>query len=180
MWSGETCIGGRGRSQTRCLPPAPRWGYGQTGVYVILPFPKGRTHCGAAWPLSGLLAHCQVCGAASMGSGHERIRQGGSAACTWMGALCYRGLCRCAVGGDLELRSGWRGTVHTRIRGVALSKLVPGGVRISRLGGRAGNGTCQKLCSWRTPAPISVPPAQLLIFKILDFLVLLVVRTCEI
>ena len=53
--SGVTCVGGRGHSQT--------------GVHLIFPSPRGRTHCGVVWPLSGLLAHCQACGAASMGSG---------------------------------------------------------------------------------------------------------------
>ena len=38
-------------------------------MYLILPSPRGRTHCGVVWHLSGLLAHCQACGAASMGSG---------------------------------------------------------------------------------------------------------------
>ena len=55
MLSGVICVGGRGCSQT--------------GVYLIFPSPGGRTHRGAGWPLSGLLAHCQACGAASMGSG---------------------------------------------------------------------------------------------------------------
>ena len=49
--------------------PNPRWGHSQIGVYLILPSPRGRTHCGLVLPLSGLLAHCQACGAALMGSG---------------------------------------------------------------------------------------------------------------
>ena len=69
MLSGVTCVDGRGHSQTRCLSLAQRWGHSQTGVYLIFPSPRGRTHCGVVWPLSGLLAHCQACGAASMGSG---------------------------------------------------------------------------------------------------------------
>ena len=67
--SGVTCVGGWGRSQTQHLYPAHCWGYSQTGVYLIFPPPRGRTHCGVVWPLSGLLAHCQACGAASMGHG---------------------------------------------------------------------------------------------------------------
>ena len=55
MLSGVTCVGGRGHSQT--------------GVCLIFSSPRGRTHCGVAWPLSGLLADCQACGAALMGSG---------------------------------------------------------------------------------------------------------------
>ena len=35
----------------------------------IFSFLRGRTHCGVVWPLSRLLAHCQACGAALMGSG---------------------------------------------------------------------------------------------------------------
>ena len=64
-----TCVGEWGHNQTRCLPPAHCWGHSQTGVYLISPSPRGRTHCGVVWPLSGLLTHCQACGAASMGSG---------------------------------------------------------------------------------------------------------------
>ena len=69
MLFGVTCVGGLGCSHTQCLPPAHHWGHSQTGVYLIFPSPKGRTHCGVVWPLSGLLAHCQACGAALMGSG---------------------------------------------------------------------------------------------------------------
>ena len=47
----------------------PTWGHRQTGVYLIFPSPRDRTHCGVVWPLPGLLAHCQACGAALMGSG---------------------------------------------------------------------------------------------------------------
>ena len=49
--------------------PNPLLGHSQTCVYLTFPSPRGRTHCGMVWPLSGLLAHCQACGAASMGSG---------------------------------------------------------------------------------------------------------------
>ena len=67
--SGVTFVGGRGCSQTPCLPPAHRWGHSQTGVYLIISSLRGRTHCGVLWPLSGLLALCQACGAALTGSG---------------------------------------------------------------------------------------------------------------
>ena len=69
MLSRVTCVGGLGCSHTQCLPPAHHWGHSQTGVYLIFPTPRVRTHCGVVWPLSGLLAHCQACGAALMGSG---------------------------------------------------------------------------------------------------------------
>ena len=69
MLSGESCVGGRGHSQTRCLPPGLRRGHSQTGVYLIFPSSRGRTHCGVVWPLSGLPAYCQACGAGLMGSG---------------------------------------------------------------------------------------------------------------
>ena len=59
----------QGHIQTQCLSPAHRWGHSQAGVYLIFPCPRGRTHCGVVWSLSGLLAHCQACGAASVGSG---------------------------------------------------------------------------------------------------------------
>ena len=42
---------------------------GATVRLVCKPLPRGRTHCGVVWPLSGLLAHCQACGAALMRSG---------------------------------------------------------------------------------------------------------------
>ena len=64
-----TCVGEQGHSRTWCLPPAHCWGHSQTDVYLIFLSPRGRTHCGVLWPLSGLLAHCQACGASSMGYG---------------------------------------------------------------------------------------------------------------
>ena len=103
--SRETCVGGWSHSQTRCLLPAHRWGHSQTGVYLIFPSPRGRTHCGVAWPLSGLLAHCQACGAASMGSGQRHISWGGSARCTGVGGT---GLACFAVSGPL-----WEGPCST-------------------------------------------------------------------
>ena len=95
--SGVTCVGGRGHSQTRCLPSTHRWGHSQTGVYLIFPSPKGRTHRGVMWPLSGLW--CQACGAASMGCGQGRISQGGSARCTGAGRA---GLASFAIGVPLQ------------------------------------------------------------------------------
>ena len=72
-------------------------------VYLIFPSPKGRTHCGVVWPLSGLLAHCQACGAASMGSGISA--RGGSARCTGAGGA---DLVHFAIGGPL-----WEGPCST-------------------------------------------------------------------
>ena len=84
--SGVTCVGGYSRSQTRCLSPATP-GAIQTGVYFIFPSPRGRTHCGVVFPLSGLLPHCQACGAALMGSGQGCISRGGSANSTGAGGV---------------------------------------------------------------------------------------------
>ena len=50
-------------------PQPTTGGHSQTGVYLIFPSPTVRNHCGVVWPLSGLLAHCQACGTASLGSG---------------------------------------------------------------------------------------------------------------
>ena len=82
MLSRVTCVGGWGCSQTQCLSPAHCWGHSQTGVYLIFPSSRGRTHSGVVWPLSELLAHCQACGAASMGSCQGCISRGGSSSCT--------------------------------------------------------------------------------------------------
>ena len=61
-------------------------------VYLIVPSPRGRTHCRVLWPLSGLLAHCQACGAASMGSGVlagwiRKVHRGGRGR---LSSLCLR------------------------------------------------------------------------------------------
>ena len=120
--SGVTCVGGQGRSQTQCLPRAHRWGHNQTGVYLIFPSPRGRTHCGVVWPLSGLLAHFQAYGAASMGSSQGCIRLGGSTRCTGVGGA---GLARFAVGGLLWEGSLFRGTpVYTWLQRVCSSLLA--------------------------------------------------------
>ena len=58
---------GRAQSDPMCAPSPPLGP--QTGVYIIFLSPRGRTHCGVVGRLSGLLAHCQACGAALMGSG---------------------------------------------------------------------------------------------------------------
>ena len=65
--------------------PAHCSGNSQTGMHPTFPSPRGRTHCGVVWPLSGLLAYCQACGAASKGSCQGCISQGGSARCTGVG-----------------------------------------------------------------------------------------------
>ena len=78
--------------------PQPTAGASQTGVYLISPIPRGRTHCGVVWPLSGLLAHCQACGAASMGSGQGCISRGGSPRYKGVGGA---GLACFVVGGPL-------------------------------------------------------------------------------
>ena len=81
------------------MPPAHHWGHCQTGVYFIFPSPRGRTHYGVVWPLSGLLTHFQACGAASMGSGQGCISQGGSARCIGVGEA---GLSSFAISGPLQ------------------------------------------------------------------------------
>ena len=53
----------------------------------------------SVWPLFGVLAHFQACGAALMGSGQGYIGWGGSAKCTEVGGA---GLASFAVGGPLE------------------------------------------------------------------------------
>ena len=77
-WSGEdlqgtspvlwciTGVGGRGHSQTWCLPPAHRWGHSQTGVCLLFPSPRGGIHCGVAWPI---WATCTLPGLWCWGSG---------------------------------------------------------------------------------------------------------------
>ena len=97
--SGVTCVGGRGRSQTQCLPPAHCWGHSQTGVYPTFPSPRVRTQYGVVWPLSGLLSRCQACGAALMGSGVLVRVEGRSARCTGAGGA---GLACFVVGGLLQ------------------------------------------------------------------------------
>ena len=113
--SGVTCVGGRGCSQTRCLPPGNRWGHSQTGVSLIFPSPRSRTHCGLVWPLAGLHGHCQTCGATTMGSGPGCISRGGSTRCTGVGGAdvayfaisgpLWEGLCN--TGRDAGLLEGW-------------------------------------------------------------------------
>ena len=116
LW-GETCLGGRGHSQTQCLPSAHLWGHSLTGMYLNFPSPRGRTHCGVLWPLSGLLGHCQACGAASMGCGQGRVGWGGYTRYRGAGGT---GLAGFAIGGPL--REGpcstrreadpWEGWIH--------------------------------------------------------------------
>ena len=106
MLSGVTCVGGLAAVRPDVCP-SPCWGHSQTGVYCIFPSPRGRTHCGVVWPLSGLLAHCQPCGAASMGSGilagvDPQGAQGGR------GRLSSHWLRWFALGGALWHREGDR------------------------------------------------------------------------
>ena len=109
MLSGETCVGGCVHSQIRCLPSAYHWGHSQTGVYLMFPSPRGRIHCGVVWPLPGLLAHCQACDAASMGSGQGLISRDVSSRCTGVG---WEGLALCCwwfpAGGNLQDLEGGR------------------------------------------------------------------------
>ena len=77
--------------------PSPPLGP-QTVVYLIFSSPRGRTHLGVGWPLSGLLVHCVACGAASMGSGQGPIRREGSSKCTGVEGV---GLASFAVSGPL-------------------------------------------------------------------------------
>ena len=97
--SGVSCVGGRGRSQTQCLPPAHHWGHSQTGVYLTFPSYRVKTHYGVVWPLSGLLSLCQACGAALMGSDILVRVEGRSARCTGAGGA---GLACFVVGGLLR------------------------------------------------------------------------------
>ena len=126
-------------------------------MYLIFPSPRGRTHCGVVWPLSGLLAHCQACGAASMGSGQGCISQSGSARCTGAGGV---GLAHFASGGPLWEGPccTWReagpseGWIHrSTVLGICLvqASLVMGTGSLWNFGWGMGerNGTCQCLCS---------------------------------
>ena len=57
-----------------CLQPTC-WGHSQTGVYLLFPSPRGRIHCGVAWPV---LATCTLPGLWCWGSGvlAGMVRQG--------------------------------------------------------------------------------------------------------
>ena len=145
-----------GCSQTRCSPPTHRWSHSQTGV-PYLSSPRGRTHCGVVWHLSGLLAHFQACGAALMGSGQGRISWGGSARCTGtggagQGSFALGGPLRegpCSTRREAGPSEGW---IH---RSTALSicvvqaSLVRGTGSLWNFAWGMGerNGTCQCLCS---------------------------------
>ena len=155
--SGVTCVGGQGRSQTkRLLGPQSGW--------CVPDFSscRGRTHCGVVWSLSGLLAHCQACGAALMGSGQGHIRQGGSARCTGAGGAglaCFvvSGPLRegpCSTRREAGPSEGW---IHRNIAlGVCVvqASLVTGTGSLWNFGWGMGdgNGACQHLCS---PAKLS-------------------------
>ena len=157
MLSGETCVGGWGRSQTPCLPPAHHWGHSQTGMYFIFPSPRGRTHCRVVWPLSGMPAPSQACGAASMGSGQGRISSGGSATCTGLGGaglasfalsgLLWEGPCSTGREADLLEGSIHRSTALGGCTVQASSVTGTGSLWNFSWGMGEGNGVCQCLCS---------------------------------
>ena len=112
MLSGESCVGGRGHSQTRCLPPGLRRGHSQTGVYLIFPSSRGRTHCGVVWPLSGLPAYCQACGAGLMGSGilagvDPQGAQGGRGRLSSLCSCCPLWEGPCSTRREADPSEGW-------------------------------------------------------------------------
>ena len=136
--------------------PAHCWGHSQTGVYLFFPPPRGRTHCGVVWPLSGLFTRCQAC-AASMGSGQGLIRWGGSARCIGVEGV---GLASFVGGGPLRegpcstrreagQLEGW--THRSTALGVCLvqTSLVMGTGSLWNFGWGMGegDGDCQHLCS---------------------------------
>ena len=131
--------------------------HSQTGMYLIFPSSRGRTHCGVVWPLSGLLEHCQACGAASMGSGQGCIRQGGSTRCTGVGGVGLASFASgdplqegpCSTGREAGPSEAW---IH---RSTALgicpvqASLVTGTGSLWDFGWwmGEGDGACQLLCS---------------------------------
>ena len=68
-------------------------------MYLIFPSPRGRTHSGVVWSLSGLLAHCQACGAAFMGSGIL-------AGVDWQGAQGWEGQAQLTFPSEIRFRRG--------------------------------------------------------------------------
>ena len=124
------------------------------------------------WPLSGLLAHCQACGAASMGSGQRRISWGGSTRCTGAGGA---GLASSATSGLLQegTCSTWReavpleGWIHrSATMGVCMvqASLVMGTGSLWSFswGMGEGNGAFQCLCSPAELCPSRTQPLSLL------------------
>ena len=127
-------------------------------MYLIFPSPRGRTHCGVVWPLSGLL--CTLPGLWCCFDGIWHISWGGFARCTVAGGAV---LARFAVGGPLregpcstrreaEPSEGWihRSSVWC-LRGASEFR---DGNWLS-LGFWLGNGRGR----WRWPAPLF--PAEL-------------------
>ena len=158
----------------QCLPPAHRWGHSQTFLYLIFPSPRVRTHCRMVWPLSGLLAHSQACGAASMGSGQGHISQGGSSSCTGAVGACLASFAlsgplqegSCSTRREADPLQGWihRSTALGICSVQASLVMETGSLWNFGWGIGEGNGTCQFLCS---PAELCVSgtqPLSLLVF----------------
>ena len=130
------------------VAPRPQLGPQQTVVYLIFLSPRGKTQYGMVWLLSGLLAHCQACGAALMGSGVlagwiRKVHRGGRSRLP-----CGRG--PAAPGGrQADPLEGW---IH---RSTALGVCVVQAISVTGngslwnfgwgMGGRVGAGQC--LCS---------------------------------
>ena len=130
--------------------PAHHCGHIQTGVYLIFPSPRGRTHCVVVWPLSGIFAHCQSCGTAWMGSGilagvDAQGSQGweGQAQLALPSVVCF--------GREADLSEGW---IH---RSTALGVCAVQASSVNRfpLGFWLGDGRGR----WRWPVPLF--PAEL-------------------
>ena len=102
---------------------------------------------------SGLLAHCQACGAASMGSGQGRISSGGSATCTGLGGaglasfalsgLLWEGPCSTGREADLLEGSIHRSTALGGCTVQASSVTGTGSLWNFGWGMGEGNGACQ-------------------------------------
>ena len=143
--------------------PSPPLGPQSYWCVPYLPFFQGQDSLwSVVCPLSGLLAHCQACAAASMGYGQGRISRGGSARCTGVGGA---GLARFAMGGPLWEKPCSTGReagpseawIHRRTAlGICTvqASLVRGTGSLWNFSWEMGegNGTSQRLCS---PAKLS-------------------------
>ena len=150
---------------------------------------RSRTHCGEVWPLSGLLPHCQACGAASMGSGKGRISRGGSTRFTGAGG---EGLTSFAIGGPLRERPCSTGREAVPLEGWIHRSPALGvcAVQASSMTGTGslwnfgwgmgeGNRACQRLSSptelssvfqsWTTLPPGVLSPSRSLRAELLTF-----------
>ena len=124
--------------------PSPPLGPQSEWCVPYLLLSRGRTHCGEVWPLSGLLAYCQACGAASMGSGKGCISPGGSTRFTGVGGA---GSAHFAVGGPLQERpcstgreaNSSEGWIH-RSTALGVCAMQAGSVKWFPLGFRLGDG----------------------------------------